>query len=54
MKLAEQEPESTILVGLSGRGDKDVSQAQALLGAGSDDGSQLQSVLGERAIGAAA
>jgi tryptophan synthase beta chain len=54
MKLAEQEPESTILVGLSGRGDKDVSQAQALLGAGSDDGSQVQSVLGERAIGAAA
>jgi tryptophan synthase beta chain len=31
LKLAEQEPESPILVGLSGRGDKDVSQAQALL-----------------------
>jgi len=31
LKLAEQEPDSTILVGLSGRGDKDVSQAQALL-----------------------
>ena len=31
LKLAEQEPESAILVGLSGRGDKDVSQAQALL-----------------------
>ena len=30
-KLAQAEPESTILVGLSGRGDKDVSQAQALL-----------------------
>ena len=30
-KLAEEEPESIILVGLSGRGDKDVSQAQALL-----------------------
>jgi tryptophan synthase beta chain len=34
LKLAEREPESAILVGLSGRGDKDVSQAQALLGAG--------------------
>ena len=31
LKLAEQEPETVILVGLSGRGDKDVSQAQALL-----------------------
>ena len=31
MKLAEAEPDSAILVGLSGRGDKDVSQAQALL-----------------------
>ncbi len=31
LKLAEEEPDSTILVGLSGRGDKDVSQAQALL-----------------------
>jgi tryptophan synthase beta chain len=30
LKLAEQEPETIILVGLSGRGDKDVSQAQAL------------------------
>jgi tryptophan synthase beta chain len=30
LKLAEAEPESIILVGLSGRGDKDVSQAQAL------------------------
>jgi len=34
LKLAEAEPEAPILVGLSGRGDKDVSQAQALLGAG--------------------
>jgi tryptophan synthase beta chain len=33
LKLAEQEPESAILVGLSGRGDKDVTQAQVLLGA---------------------
>ena len=31
LKLAEQEPDSAILVGLSGRGDKDVSQAEALL-----------------------
>jgi tryptophan synthase beta chain len=31
LKLAEQEPDSAILVGLSGRGDKDVVQAQALL-----------------------
>ena len=31
LKLAEQEPESAILVGLSGRGDKDVAQAQGLL-----------------------
>ncbi len=31
LKLAEQEPDRAILVGLSGRGDKDVSQAQALL-----------------------
>ena len=31
LKLAQQEPESAIVVGLSGRGDKDVAQAQALL-----------------------
>ena len=31
LKLAEQEPDSIVLVGLSGRGDKDVAQAQALL-----------------------
>jgi tryptophan synthase beta chain len=31
VKLAEGEPDSTILVGLSGRGDKDVAQARALL-----------------------
>jgi tryptophan synthase beta chain len=31
LKLAEREPGSAILVGLSGRGDKDVSQAQDLL-----------------------
>ena len=32
LKLAEEEPGSVILVGLSGRGDKDVAQAQQLLG----------------------
>jgi tryptophan synthase beta chain len=31
LKLARAEPESAILVGLSGRGDKDVAQAQQLL-----------------------
>jgi tryptophan synthase beta chain len=31
LKLAEREPDSAILVGLSGRGDKDVAQAQLLL-----------------------
>jgi len=31
LKLADEEPESAILVGLSGRGDKDVAQAQGLL-----------------------
>ena len=33
LKLAEQAPEDLILVGLSGRGDKDVAQAQSLLAA---------------------
>jgi tryptophan synthase beta chain len=32
LKLAEAEPDCAIVVGLSGRGDKDVAQAQALLG----------------------
>jgi len=45
LKLAEEQPGSAILVGLSGRGDKDVSQAQALVGAGSDEGSQAQVLL---------
>jgi len=40
LKLAEEEPDSAVLVGLSGRGDKDVDQALFLLG--------------ERRIGAAA
>ncbi len=31
LNLAEQEPDSAILVGLSGRGDKDVAQAQQLV-----------------------
>jgi tryptophan synthase beta chain len=31
LKLAAEEPESILLVGLSGRGDKDVAQAEALL-----------------------
>ena len=32
LKLAAEEPETVLLVGLSGRGDKDVAQAQQLLG----------------------
>ncbi|WP_341631728.1 tryptophan synthase subunit beta [Sphingomonas agri] len=32
LKLADREPDNVILVGLSGRGDKDVAQAQDLLG----------------------
>ncbi len=32
LKLAEEQPGAVLLVGLSGRGDKDVSQAQQLLG----------------------
>ncbi len=32
LKLAEQQPDAVVLVGLSGRGDKDVAQAQQLLG----------------------
>ncbi|HEY8592522.1 MAG TPA: tryptophan synthase subunit beta [Sphingomicrobium sp.] len=32
LKLAQAEPDSIILVGLSGRGDKDVGQAQQLIG----------------------
>jgi tryptophan synthase beta chain len=32
LKLAEGDPDAAILVGLSGRGDKDVAQAQQLLG----------------------
>ena len=32
LKIAEERPDAVLLVGLSGRGDKDVAQAQALLG----------------------
>jgi len=32
LKLAEEQPNAVLLVGLSGRGDKDVAQAQRLLG----------------------
>src|SRR3954462_579745 len=49
LKLAEAEPASAILVGLSGRGDKDVTQARTLLGAGFDGGSQAQQLLGPSA-----
>jgi tryptophan synthase beta chain len=45
LKVAEAEPDSVLLVGLSGRGDKDVTQAQTLLGAGSADEPQAQALL---------
>jgi len=45
LKLADREPDSAILVGLSGRGDKDVSQAQALLRAGLVDEPQTRALL---------
>ncbi|MBA3527209.1 MAG: tryptophan synthase subunit beta [Sphingomonas sp.] len=32
LKMAEEQPDAVLLVGLSGRGDKDVAQAQQLLG----------------------
>jgi tryptophan synthase beta chain len=44
LNLAEREPDSAILVGLSGRGDKDVSQAQALLRAGLVDEPQAEAL----------
>jgi tryptophan synthase beta chain len=43
LKLADREPDSLLLVGLSGRGDKDVAQAQALLGARSDAEPRVES-----------
>jgi len=33
LKMAEENPAALLVVNLSGRGDKDVAQAQALLGA---------------------
>jgi len=45
LKLADREPDSAILVGLSGRGDKDVSQAQVLLRAGLVDEPQTRALL---------
>jgi len=49
LKLAESAKEDmVIVVNLSGRGDKDVAQAQALLGAGLVDERQAQARLGER------
>jgi tryptophan synthase beta chain len=45
LKLADREPGSAILVGLSGRGDKDVAQAQSLLGAGFDAGPRAEALL---------
>jgi tryptophan synthase beta chain len=45
LKLAAEEPDSVILVGLSGRGDKDVAQAQALQGAGLADQRRVQALL---------
>jgi tryptophan synthase beta chain len=45
LKLAEAEPEAIVIVGLSGRGDKDVAQAQDLLGAGLADEPQAQALL---------
>jgi tryptophan synthase beta chain len=44
LRLAKAKPDRAILVGLSGRGDKDVAQAQAL-GAGSADERQAQALL---------
>jgi tryptophan synthase beta chain len=45
LKLADREPDSAILVGLSGRGDKDVNQAQTLLRAGYVDEPQAEALL---------
>jgi tryptophan synthase beta chain len=44
LKVAEKEPDSAILVGLSGRGDKDVAQAQKLLGEGLTEQPQVQAL----------
>jgi tryptophan synthase beta chain len=44
LKRAEEAPDEVIVVGLSGRGDKDVAQAQTLLGAGYVDEPQAQAL----------
>ena len=50
LKLAaERDDQPILLVNLSGRGDKDMAQAQNLLGAGFDGGSQAQHLLGDHA-----
>ena len=48
LTMAEEQPDAVLLVGLSGRGDKDVSQAQALLGAGRAE-TQAQQLRGQSA-----
>jgi tryptophan synthase beta chain len=53
LELAREDPDLVLLVGLSGRGDKDVSQAQALLGAGRA-GAQARHLLRSPASRAAA
>jgi tryptophan synthase beta chain len=50
LKLAEErDDQPVLLVNLSGRGDKDMTQAQSLLGAGFDGRVQAQHLPGERA-----
>ena len=44
LKRAQEAPDEVIVVGLSGRGDKDVAQAQTLLGAGYVDEPQAQAL----------
>lgn len=45
LMLAEQAPHKVIVVGLSGRGDKDVAQAEQLLGAVAEGQAQAQAML---------
>ncbi len=50
LKLAEERDDNPVLlVNLSGRGDKDMAQAQGLLGAGLDGGPQAQTLPGAAA-----
>jgi len=44
LKLAEAKPDSVILVGLSGRGDKDVAQAATLLRAQSAEAREARAL----------